>query len=720
MIYNLYILIKYIGSISLLHNRSEQIFLIADQIWQSDLAALFGESEAVHFRDSLAHQGINLSVVPAARSAPSTGDELITIANSISPEFLFHIVALIIYSLQYASVFLHTSTHFSVLFAIQLLSASVFHVFSLSGECMLVKFQVNERVFANIQLLLSPIASVVLFAISNAAVFLSAFCLFAYGYNQYVQSCLRTITSITSVNSNGEAISRATDIHHRSICLGYKVHLTAAVALIVLLISRIPMLYDYIIIYRMTSLMVVLTCGIVELSYMVIWMLLWLRLTVRQKWQFRVGLCADNVLAKLQAEWNADTASTSSHQYHHISCNCPRDVTAKRKTIFTIAVTRDTNDTTGSRQTETTPLSEDPSGLIMRQGSVKSNSAAQRVKFDDSFSDDDERNQLDDADEYTFPESVPLDEMSANNLPQRRAQRPTDLSWAIAGDVESSIVSNTTFSSEMPDLRNSYYGRFSPQSLNDIPPGKLAGGACGQRVKSPPQRQGSFQQPRRRFQAIAEETSHENSGEAMATDSNGRLLPPYKMRHAQSDNVYRPSSRQHGPVNILLPWQLNSAKTSQYTKRPGPEGSDSESSRLTSPVNEGTGMRVMGRRHSENSAAARPSSSTALTPDKDKPFEVERYKLKMGVGNTRALSPRIGDADKRHSLQQLPSASSATSQTKTANDRCPPLYVHVPAAQFDKTRPGKSELAERDSANPSSNETSSNESSESQVLLSAV
>lgn len=106
--------------------------------------------------------------------------------NSIGPsaEFVCHVIALLVYSGQYAQVFVHTSLHYACLFVFQLLAAAAFHVFSFCGVSILVTMATNDHRFPGIDLLLSPTTSLCLYVISASTVFLSSLCVFSLGYSQ--------------------------------------------------------------------------------------------------------------------------------------------------------------------------------------------------------------------------------------------------------------------------------------------------------------------------------------------------------------------------------------------------------------------------------------------------------------------------------------------------------------------------------------------------------
>jgi hypothetical protein len=545
---------------------------------------------------------------------------------------------------------------------------------------------------------------------------------------RYMAACSRAIRRITTMSGTGQTVSRDTPpVTHHSVCVGYKVHLTAVVPFMVLLITRVPAIYDYVTAYSQLSVNsgaevnALMACTVVELAYMLLWLALWMRLTLRQKWSFRVRLCADNVLAKLQSEWNSDAISSASNSQPLLQpCNCTtsrRESLFKPKTVFTISVTRDASNSqreqlyAGDTNANSTPL-------LMRHSSIGARSnhgnqdGNQRVTFD--YIPSVERGLV------TPAEAMALTDMSQEALHSPRARRPTDLPLSHNSrtpDMETALSNNMTFDSDMPSMHDEYYGHFSgphhalsDHQLNKSPlitHQRPHSSMSGQRVISPPQRQNSLQHQRRRFQAIAEESGGGGGAGGGVKDAQGRTLPPYTIRHARSENVYKPG----GPVNILLPWELQSAKAQPpMPARQASEGGNEQTGRVTSPY---------GRRPA--------SALSAVTIDR--PFEIDRYKLKVegggagGVVSSQQAQNKLTDGEtaviRLHSPR--PSAfSPASSSSSAVATAAVASNGDLPTLKTVGQNSTKAPLTNRDSALPSSNESSSNESGDARVVFSEV
>lgn len=417
---------------------------------------------------------------------------------------------------------------------------------------------------------------------------------------------------------------------------------------------------------------VALACTVVELSYLVLWLCLWLRLALCLKWTFRVRLCADNVLAKLQAEWNSDAISSASNS--HLVAQS----TGVAKSVFTISVTREVSTEQQnqqqrheSQQRVSTTANSTPhynNGNNSLRSQLRSNSigarsnhsnhegtrrASHHERHDESSSDEEYQERM-----QMVPTRSQLTSAAAERGASPYARRSSDIAWRNAGsaaDVHNSSNGNLANGHFSPSLA------LSDHQLNRA--STLHTPTNSQRVMSPPQRQNSFQHQRRRFQAIAEESGDTASGNR----SMDRPLPPYTMRHARSDNVYR----SPGLVNILLPWELQSEKSKM--RQGGGEGSETSGSRVTSPN------------------VRRPASvSSALTPEREQPFEIERYKLKMGVTLGRTASyqqRRQHDQDGTGSgtpLMRQREGGSAASFSPVAGAQFSPVpgAMSVPGTQF--------------------------------------
>ncbi|XP_049962031.1 protein tincar, partial [Schistocerca serialis cubense] len=226
------------------------------------------------------------SVPPAARLAIS-GDQLREPALTIGPvsaEFANYAAALLVYAVRYPAVFWHTNKAFGALFSLQLLANGVQSLLAYAGVCVLYKVQVvgaaealpilgsNESPF-----LLNPLVTLALYVLSSVLVLASSLVLYLYGYGRF----------LSFVHAEQE---RRAVLGRRPAARGwgYFTHCAALCALLAIAVCNAPLLHDYTAVYRGSLDGAVLACVVGGISHLLLWVLLWLLLTIKRRWAFRL------------------------------------------------------------------------------------------------------------------------------------------------------------------------------------------------------------------------------------------------------------------------------------------------------------------------------------------------------------------------------------------------------------------------------------------------
>ena len=203
--------------------------------------------------------------------------------SSLHVAFVYLSAALFALTVKYASVFWFTNKVLSALFAIQLLSLTVDSMFAFCGMSVLYKLSVNSEIYQdNIEVILSPGAVLTLFILGGIILLLSSLFLYDYGAS-YFQEKFKIIDK----HHHPEAYRKQTIIVHCS-CQGYRTHALAMLSLIFVALMKGPILYDLVSLYRATKDSLILSCIIIDVCYMVSWIILWTILTLKQQWQFRI------------------------------------------------------------------------------------------------------------------------------------------------------------------------------------------------------------------------------------------------------------------------------------------------------------------------------------------------------------------------------------------------------------------------------------------------
>ena len=203
--------------------------------------------------------------------------------NSLHVSFVHLSAGLFVLTVKYASVFWFTNKVLAALFAMQLLFMTVDSMFAFSGMSVLYKMSVNSELYKeHLHVILNPGAVLTLFIIGGIVLLLSSLFLYDYGAN-YFQEKFKIIDK----HHHPEAYRKQTIIVHCS-CQGYRTHALAMMSLIFVATMKGPILYDLVSLYRHTKDPLLLSCIIIDVCYMVSWIILWTILTLKQQWQFRI------------------------------------------------------------------------------------------------------------------------------------------------------------------------------------------------------------------------------------------------------------------------------------------------------------------------------------------------------------------------------------------------------------------------------------------------
>ena len=197
--------------------------------------------------------------------------------------FVYLIVALLVYTVRYAAVFWFTNKVFSLIFVTQLLFMTLEAMFAHCGFEILYKLAVNSNTYEeNVHLALGSGTVIFLYTFAGIIMIGSTFFVYTYG-RDYFQSKFKIIDK----RHHPEAYRKEAVIVHGS-CQDYKTHTAAIVSMIILGSLKGPLLYDLVTLYRVTKDSLILTCMIIDVCYMVFWVILWTVLTLKQQWQFRI------------------------------------------------------------------------------------------------------------------------------------------------------------------------------------------------------------------------------------------------------------------------------------------------------------------------------------------------------------------------------------------------------------------------------------------------
>ena len=130
--------------------------------------------------------------------------------------------------------------------------------------------------------ILSPGGVMSLYILGGIVLLFSSMIIYNYGANYFHEKF-----KIIDKRHHPEAYRKQTVFVNGS-CQGYRPHTAAVLSLILLACFRGPILYDLVSIYRHIKDNMILSCIIIDVCYMVFWVILWTILTLKQQWQFRI------------------------------------------------------------------------------------------------------------------------------------------------------------------------------------------------------------------------------------------------------------------------------------------------------------------------------------------------------------------------------------------------------------------------------------------------
>ena len=204
-------------------------------------------------------------------------------SGHLSMELVNFGVALFVLAVRYPSVFWRVHKGFGFLFSVQLVinliqSLLMYSAFQVAFKVLvcdpsqvLVRFKSSTTQ--------TPFRLTFLFILYIIVLTMSATALYMYGLHKY-----------RDWRSKQSRRLHITVGHHKQRLCGYLAHFTAFLALIALAICVCPLVYEYVVIYC-GSLDFALFLAIASTAtHLLLWIILWLVLTVKNKWHFNVTL----------------------------------------------------------------------------------------------------------------------------------------------------------------------------------------------------------------------------------------------------------------------------------------------------------------------------------------------------------------------------------------------------------------------------------------------
>uniref|UniRef100_A0A0R3S4V8 Nucleoporin NDC1 n=1 Tax=Elaeophora elaphi TaxID=1147741 RepID=A0A0R3S4V8_9BILA len=227
-------------------------------------------------------------------------------------EFVNLLIALFVYTCAYSAVFWHTNKPFSFIFSLHLLIYSATVIWSYLGFSVL--YRIQETNYASVrpvglgQYLISsrplkiyhPSAIIITYIATIILISIAPIALYMYGYSKYfisISNVRQKNTFRSQASSINGAQSEYSEYRLRSsskvpqaklCCDGYAPHIFAIILLILIVIAKAPTIYAHMVICQHEEKALLLSCIVIDIVFLFAWIILWLILTLKRDWNFKV------------------------------------------------------------------------------------------------------------------------------------------------------------------------------------------------------------------------------------------------------------------------------------------------------------------------------------------------------------------------------------------------------------------------------------------------
>lgn len=271
-------------------------FLSQDHVWKTDLDWLVPHQDRLVILQFLTGGAINMSSTTTQAPYHHPAAQIREYLEQqdtwwpVTPEFLNYAVALLVYSVRYPSVFWNTNKAFSFLFSLQLFANSIQNLMAIGGISIMYKVQVvgPQNVLHKYEpFLLNPPICMLLYILSCMIVTTSSCVVYMYGYHKFM-------TFVESEREKHNILLR----EGKTSLWAYFPHCSAMCVLIALAVCNAPLLYDYTLIYKGSLDGAILSNVIATILHLFLWIVLWLFLTMKQNWIFKLRVTVGHAVVK--------------------------------------------------------------------------------------------------------------------------------------------------------------------------------------------------------------------------------------------------------------------------------------------------------------------------------------------------------------------------------------------------------------------------------------
>ncbi|XP_045123839.1 protein tincar-like isoform X3 [Portunus trituberculatus] len=199
-----------------------------------------------------------------------------------SPHFFNYLLAHLVYAGRYAGVFWGTNKALGLVFFFQLILNAAQSIFSINGFQVLYKVHVvgAEHVLPVFEGFLLPLpACVAVFTASQVMVLASGSIIYLYGFVKFNSFLSAEKEKYHILSKHGHQVSTP---------WSYWPHCWALTVLVAMTAAASPLVYDWTVVYRSSLDTSVLAATIATIAHLFLWILLWLALTLKSRWHFKL------------------------------------------------------------------------------------------------------------------------------------------------------------------------------------------------------------------------------------------------------------------------------------------------------------------------------------------------------------------------------------------------------------------------------------------------
>ncbi|XP_064078009.1 protein tincar-like isoform X2 [Macrobrachium nipponense] len=197
-----------------------------------------------------------------------------------SPHFLNYVLAHLIYAGRYAGVFWGTNKGLGLVFFTQLILNAAQSIFAINGFQVLYKVHIMgpETVLPVYEGFLLPLpATLAVFTASQTLVLASGSVLYIYGFVKFN-------SFLNAEKEKYHILSK----HGHQTPWSYWPHCWGLTVLVFMTAAASPLVHDWTVVYRASLDTSVLVATISTITHLFLWILLWMALTVKSRWYFKL------------------------------------------------------------------------------------------------------------------------------------------------------------------------------------------------------------------------------------------------------------------------------------------------------------------------------------------------------------------------------------------------------------------------------------------------